>query len=443
MKKLTLVSATLLLAACQQTPQVMVDKKETNQQPEAVKVETVVEVKEEVIAPKPLAPHEHEDVWQRIRSQLSIEVPDQPAVEKWKKYYLSHPRFMATISKRAEPYLHYIVTEIEKRNMPVELALLPIVESAYLPYGVSHKSAVGLWQFMPASAKRFDVRINKWFDGRRDVIESTNAALSYFEFFHDTFDEDWLNAVAAFNSGEGRVGRAIARNKKAGKKTDFWSLKLPLETNNFVPKLLAIADILKHHESLNYEFTPIANKPAIDFVAINNQLDLELAAKWSDVDINRLQQLNPGLNFLVTMPNQQHQVVMPADKAQLLRDKLAQTDPKEWMRWLEYKVRSGDSLSRIAAQHDSKVSEIKAANDLSSNRIYIGQTLAIPLVDFDKSMWRSATKKGRKVIHTVKSGDNLWDISRAYKVSVKDIVRWNRISAGSILKLKQKLTIIQ
>lgn len=441
MKKLTLVGAAFILVACQQTPQQVVAPNEKNTVDEPVVIETPAPVA--ITQPKAIAPHEHEDVWQRIRSQLSIEVPDQPAVKKWKKYYLSHPRFMATISKRAEPYLHYIVEEIEKRNMPLELALLPIVESAYLPYGVSHKSAVGLWQFMPASAKRFDVRINKWFDGRRDVIESTHAALSYFEFFHDTFDEDWLNAVAAFNSGEGRVGRAIERNKKAGKGTDFWSLKLPLETNNFVPKLLAIADILKHHDSLNYEFTPIENKAVIDFVRVDNQLDLELAAQWSGVDINRLQQLNPGLNFLVTMPNQSHRLVMPANKAQTLRKTLSQTDPKNWMRWLEYRVQSGDSLSRIAVKHETKISEIKQANDLDSNTIYVGQTLTIPLVDFDKSMWRSATKKGRKVIHIVKSGDNLWDISRAYRVSVKDIVRWNSISAGSILKLKQKLTIIQ
>ena len=440
MKKLTFICAAFFLAACQQTPQ-QAALPETNEVIEPVVVETPPPVV--AIEPRVLAPHEHEDVWQRIRSQLTIEVPDQPAVKKWKKYYLSHPRFMATISKRAEPYLHYIVEEIEKRNMPLELALLPIVESAYLPYGVSHKSAVGLWQFMPASAKRFDVRINKWFDGRRDVIESTNAALSYFEFFHDTFDEDWLNAVAAFNSGEGRVGRAIQRNKKAGKGTDFWSLKLPSETNDFVPKLLAIADILKHHESLDYEFTPIKNKAAVEFVSVDNQLDLELAAQWSGIDVNRLQQLNPGLNFLVTMPNQSHQLVVPADKAQTLRKKLSQTDPKNWMRWLEYRVKSGDSLSRIASKHDTKINEIKQANDLNSNRIYIGQTLTIPLVDFDKSMWLSSTKKGRKVVHTVKSGDNLWDIGRAYKVSVKDIVRWNRISAGSILKLKQKLTIIQ
>ena len=161
MKKLTLVCVAFVLAACQQTPQ----QKAPPEINEVIKP-AVVETPPPVVAikPKVLAPHEHEDVWQRIRSQLSIEVPNQPAVKKWKKYYLSHPRFMATISKRAEPYLHYIVEEIEKRNMPLELALLPIVESAYLPYGVSHKSAVGLWQFMPASAKRFDVRINKWFD---------------------------------------------------------------------------------------------------------------------------------------------------------------------------------------------------------------------------------------------------------------------------------------
>lgn len=441
MKKLTLVCAALLVTACQQTPvPENVLTKDTNQ-PEAPTVVESVKKMEDV-PPVVIAPHEHDDVWERIRSQLSITIPVQPAVAKWKKYYLSHPRFMATISKRAQPYLLYIVEEIEKRNMPVELALLPIVESAYLPYGVSHKRAVGLWQFMPVSAKRFDVKMNKWYDGRRDVIESTRAALDYFEFFHSTFDQDWLNAVAAFNSGEGRVGRAIKRNQKAGKGTDFWSLTLPSETNDFVPKLLAIADILKNSKALKYEFTPIDNKPALDFVTIEHQLDLELAAQWSGVDIGVLQQVNPGLNYLVTMPNQTYQLAVPFESGVNLRKKLASTPQKNWMRWLDYRVKSGDSLSRIAARYEAKTSDIKAVNELSSNTIYIGQTLTIPLVDYDKSTWRSATKKGKRVIHTVKSGDNLWDISRSYKVTVKDLVRWNKIAVGSLLKLKQKLIIV-
>lgn len=441
MKKLTLVCAVFLITACQQTPKLAhpaIEK--TNLSLEKATIEVVKKV--EVITPKIIAPHEYDDVWERIRKQLSIAIPKQPAIEKWKKYYLSHPRFMATISKRAQPYLLYIVEEIEKRNMPVELALLPIVESAYLPYGVSHKRAVGLWQFMPVSAKRFDVKMNKWYDGRRDVIESTRAALDYFEFFHSTFDQDWLNAVAAFNSGEGRVGRAIKRNLKIGKSGDFWSLKLPSETNDFVPKLLAIADILKNSRSLNYEFTPIENKPALDFVTIKHQLDLELAAQWSGVDIGVLQQVNPGLNYLVTMPNQTYQLAVPFDSAPNLRAKLASTPSKHWMRWLDYRVKSGDSLSAIAAKYDTKTNDIKAVNDLTANTIYIGQILTIPLIDYDKSTWRSATNKGRKIIHTVKSGDNLWDISRSYKVTVKDLVRWNKIATGSLLKLKQKLVIV-
>lgn len=245
-KKCLVLFVLLSITACQQTPEVNNAELVTNDHlatPNAI-AQSLMSSAEPLIS----TPIVHDDIWQRIRSQLSITVPDNKEVAKWRKYYLRHPNFMVTISERAEPFLYYIVEEIERRNMPIELALLPIVESSYLPYGVSNQSAAGLWQFMPVAAKRFNLERNWWYDGRRDVVSSTNAALDYFQFFHRTLGQDWLNAVAAFNSGEGRVGRAIAKNKRANKPYDFWSLDLPRETTAYVPKLLAIIDILQLQE---------------------------------------------------------------------------------------------------------------------------------------------------------------------------------------------------
>ena len=436
---LGLIVCLFTLTACQQTPTVTeqpaaVPKKSTIATPEPEPV--VADVK------KTLLPHEHKDVWQRIRSQLSIEVPDNEEVAKWRKYYLSHPKFMVTIAERAEPFLFYIVEEIERREMPVELALLPIVESSYLPGGVSHKSAVGLWQFMTVSARRFDIKQNWWYDGRRDIVESTRGALDYFEFFHDTFDEDWLNAIAAFNSGEGRVGRAIRRNKKAGRPTDFWSLKLPKETTNFVPKLLAISDILMHAQEYNYTFTPIENRPAVAIVDIKGQLDITVAANWADIDSKTLRALNPGLKRWATDPDNGYQLLLPVEAAQKFEQQLAATDAKDWLRWHRFTVESGDSLSEIGYRYGISVADIKKYNQLTSNLIRVGQSLAVPVAYHD-GIPLERTKDGlTKLVHTVKRGDNLWDISRKYNVKIQDIRRWNNLSRNSLLQPKQKLAIL-
>ncbi len=438
MKKIAILTFALCLTACQQTPVTQMPPHIVKQSPDTPRVEeqkpTSTVTAKTVIT--------YDDVWQRIRSQLTIKVPDEVAVAKWRKYYLSHPNFMITISERAKPFLYYIVEEIEKRNMPLELALLPIVESAYLPYGVSNKRAAGLWQFMPVSAKRFDLEQNWWYDGRRDIVESTRAALDYFQFFYRTFDQDWLNAIAAFNSGEGRVGRAIKKNKKLGLPTDFWSLKLPSETVDFVPKLLAIADILQHSTELNYTFSPIKNSPAVEIVNLESQLDLTLAAKWANTTPEKLLQLNPGLNRWATAPDMSYQLLLPAEVAASFKNKLASTNKAEWLQWHRYTVKAGDSLSKIAVLHTTNVAEIKKLNHLKSNNIRIGKVLIVPLSKNTIHPWQIANNTPKKLIYTVKSGDNLWNISRKYNVKIKDIARWNKLSTKSLLKPKQKLKLM-
>lgn len=442
-KKCLLIFVLLSITACQQTPQYNSDKSVTNENIAtssaiAAAIESSVTPESMQTEPTPVV---YDDVWQRIRSQLTMVVPNNKEVKKWRNYYLRHPNFMVTISERAEPFLYYIVEEIERRNMPIELALLPIVESAYLPYGVSHKSAAGLWQFMPVAAKRFNLTRNWWYDGRRDIVTSTNAALDYFQFFHRTLGQDWLNAVAAFNSGEGRVGRAIAKNKRANKTYDFWSLDLPKETTAYVPKLLAIIDILQRADELNYVFTPIKNSPAIAAITLDSQLDITLAAKWSNIEPKELLRLNPGLNRGVTPPDTKHKLLVPLASAEMLNEKLAKTKPKDWLRWQRYTVKSGDTLSEISAKHTVKVAAIKQLNQLNSNNIRIGQTLVLPLTDNIINLSDFNRLGTKRRYHVVKSGDNLWNLSRKYKVKVQDLVRWNKLASNGYLQPKQKLKV--
>lgn len=431
--------AVFLITGCQQVPKSLDTATQLkNVTPDRELVNSIEEKQPHAAT---LAPIVYKDIWQRIRSQLTMVVPDNKEVAKWRNYYLRHPNFMVTISERAEPFLYYIVEEIERRNMPIELALLPIVESAYLPYGVSHKSAAGLWQFMPVAAKRFNLTRNWWYDGRRDIVTSTDAALDYFQFFHRTLGQDWLNAVAAFNSGEGRVGRAIAKNKRAKKAYDFWSLDLPAETTAYVPKLLAIVDILQRADELNYVFSPIKNAPAVTTIALKSQLDITLAAKWANIEAKELIRLNPGLNRGVTPPDDNYQLLVPIASAVSLQNKLASTKQKEWLRWHQYTVKSGDTLSEISAKHSVKVAAIKQLNQLASNNIRIGQTLVLPLTSHVLDLSEFTRYGTKRRYHVVKSGDNLWDISRKYKVKVQDLVRWNKLSGNSLLQPKQKLKV--
>jgi len=390
-----------------------------------------------------------DDVWERIRYQLSINVPQNRPVVTERNYYAKHQRYLDRISKRAEPYLHFIVEEVEKREMPIEIALLPIVESAFDPFGYSHRTASGIWQFMPQTGERFDLKQNWWYDGRRDIVQSTRAALDYLSYLHKTLEGDWLNAIAAYNSGEGRLMRAIKKNRKKHLPTDFWSLDLPRETTAYVPKLLALADLLKRSDEFNVTWKPIINAQVVEVVDVGSQIDLALAAEMADMTLTELYRLNPGFNRWATDPNGPHSLLLPIDKAQQFSEKLANTDIKNRLRWQRYVVKSGDSLSVIAKKFTTSTSAIRSLNKLDSNTIRIGQELLVPLTDgainsehLPKQMRMAANKTSRtKLSHTVKSGDTLWDISREYDVTMDELAKWNKLKKSTVLRLNQKLTV--
>ena len=400
-----------------------------------------------------VSPPVYKNLWLKLAEDFSFDVPDNENIAKYRDYYLSHPKYLEQVSKRAEPFLYLIVEKIEAKHLPLELALLPIVESAFDPFAYSSSSASGLWQFMPVTGKRFGLKQNWWYDGRRDVFASTEAALSYMIYLHDFLDNDWLHAIAAYNSGEGRVQNSVRKNKRANKEYDFWNLSLPKETQNYVPKLLALVDILRNHEQYNVTLPVIPNKQVLTYVDTGSQVDLAYAAKLANLSVAEIQLLNPAFNHWATSPEGPYKLLVPTRIAEQFTAELAKTSPENLIRWDRYKVRSGDSLSVIAKRMGTTTQVLEQINNLDNSLIRVGQPLLIPVASKGhenelyaqaKRFQDPATEKGqnkRKIQYQVVDGDSLWDISRRYNVTYQDIAKWNKISTRKTLRPGQKLTI--
>ncbi|AZQ84645.1 LysM peptidoglycan-binding domain-containing protein [Colwellia sp. Arc7-635] len=394
------------------------------------------------------------DVWQRIRSNLELSIPDNPRIASQRAWFLKHPSYLNRVAKRAEPFLYYIVEALEANNIPVEIALLPIVESAFDPFAYSHGRASGMWQFVPGTGKRFGMKQNWWYDGRRDVVASTEGAIQYLQYLHKFFDGDWMLALAAYNSGEGRVRRAVRSNKKKNLPTDFWSLDLPKETRDYVPKLLALADIVKRSDEFKIKLLKIDNNSVISRVDIGSQLDLAKAAQLAKLTLTELQRLNPGFNRWATDPDGPHYLLLPNHKIADFKTGLAKLSKKERLAWQRYQIKSGDSLGKIAQKFNTEIALIKQVNNVKGNQIRAGKFLLIPvatasldsyLLSQNQRLAKTQNKvvAGEKRIHIVKSGDTLWDLSRSYKVSTRSIAKWNGMAPRDTIKPGQKLVIWQ
>jgi membrane-bound lytic murein transglycosylase D len=398
------------------------------------------------------APIQITDSWDRVRKGFTFAVPDKKRVTNQKNWYLRHPSYMKRVSKRAEPFLYYIIEELEKAGMPTELALLPIVESAFDPFAYSHGRAAGMWQFIPGTGKSFGMKQTWWYDGRRDVIASTAGAIKYLQRLHEMFDGDWLHALAAYNSGEGRVMRSIRKNKRLGKATDFWSLDLPRETRAYVPKLLALADILANKESYAFEWPTISNQQVIDIVDVGSQIDLAVAAKKAGLTTKELHALNPGYNRWATDPDGPHRLVVPRRLADEFISALSETDKKDRLNWVRHKVKSGESLGLIANKYNTTIDVIQNINGMKNNVIYANDFLLVPIalksmeeysLSANQRLARTqAEKKGAyQLTHKIKSGDTFWDLSRSYKVSIRELAKWNGMAPRDPLKPGKELVV--
>jgi len=416
--------------------------------------------------PKSLARRNYQDngdVWERIRYSMDMPIPDEQLVNQYRQWYIDNPQHLESISQRAKPFLYLIVQEFEHRDLPIELALLPMVESSFNPFAYSSADASGLWQFTSPMASHFGLQMNWWYDGRRDVPAATSAALDMLEYLYKKTD-NWLYALAAYNAGEGRLREAIRYNEARGLSTDFWSLPLPKETRQYVPQLLAIADVIKNAQRYGIALKTIPNKPLVEVIDVGSQIDISVAAELANMPIARLQNLNPGFNRWATSPDGPHQLIVPVSKVNEFKKALADTDISARMKWSKYQIKPGDSMSAIAKRYQTTVSKIQQMNDINSDKIVAGQFLFMPHIrtptieevalvsaqpthilspiqtaSHKPTVMLNASKPQAKGHHTVKVGDTLWSIAKVYKVSVDQITSWNnmtdkdRLSVGKTL----------
>ncbi len=266
-----------------------------------------------------LHPADYSDLFDRMRAGFKLPAADHTAIDRELEWYAGNPDYLGRAFSRADLYLYHIVTELEARGMPLELALLPVVESAFEPYAYSRSSASGLWQFIPGTGSRYNLKQDWWYDGRRDVIESTRAALDYLQALNTEFNGDWLLAIAAYNCGEMNVERAVARNQAAGLPTDFWNLKLPAETRAYVPKLLAMGRVVAHPENYGLSFNKIPNQPYFAKVDTKGQISMHVAAEIAGLSDAELYELNPAFHRWATDPAGPYSLLVPADTAEAFR----------------------------------------------------------------------------------------------------------------------------
>lgn len=321
------------------------------------------------------------EIWARIRTGFDFPEAKPDVVRRYIDEYVKHPHLFEAMLKRGEPYLFHILNRVEQDGMPAELALLPLIESAFDPFATSPAGAAGIWQFMPDTAADAGLHQDGWYDGRRDVIASTEAALDYLVTLHKRFDGDWLLALAAYNAGGARVQRAIRHNRDRGKPVDFWSLALPAETRDYVPRLIALRKIIENPHDYNISLPHLSDSRYFSTVEIQGQLELKVAARLCGVSLQELQRLNPGYGLSITPPGRTHTLLVPRSAAPLFRMRIAHLPQDQRVQSIRHRIRLGDNLSTIAQHYRTTVSVLRKANRLNGSKIIAGDLLIIPVAD--------------------------------------------------------------
>ena len=363
---------------------------------------------------------------------------DDPLVAKWEQWYVARPDYVARMIDRSRRYLYYIVVEVEKRGMPLEVALLPMVESAFNPNAVSVARASGIWQFMPATGTHYGLKQNFWFDSRRDVVAATGSALNYLQKLHGDFD-DWQLALAGYNWGEGNVARAVAKNQKLGLPADYANLKMPDETRNYLPKLQALKNIVRDPEKYSIDLSDIPDAPYFAVIRMDRKIDVKVAAQLAEMPVDEFLYLNPQHNRPVIAGADDYTILLPIDKAELFAAKLQLTN-QPLVSWQAYRVRNGETLAQIAAKYGLEVEALRAVNGIGSKaKVPTGHTLLVPTqgpaeaaADTLSTAVFTTVPQGRTFYYRMQRGDTLAGIASRYAVSPADIKRWNGLTQDSV-----------
>ena len=363
------------------------------------------------------------DLWKIIAENQAINVDENPRIQSHVDWISERPDYLA------------------------------IVESDYYPFSYSHGTATGIWQFIPSTGRMYGLDEDWWHEDRRDVLASTKAAVQYLKDLNQMFDGDWLLSIAAYNAGPGRVQRAIDNNIKQGKKIDYWSLDLPKETEKYVPKLLAVAKVLKDPDRFNQKLTMIENKPYLEPVKLQSQFDLALIAQWTNLSIDEIYSFNPGLKRWATPETLPYTILLPVDVVDDFIETLSNQKNRPKVSWTRYKVKEGDSLSVIAQNFNTTINQIQSVNDIKGNLIRASSYLIVPLAREKEGYYSlsetqreksrlNATKNSEKLIYKVVSGDSLWKISNDFSVTINELVRWNKIAPKAPLQIGKELVIL-
>jgi membrane-bound lytic murein transglycosylase D len=395
------------------------------------------------------------DLLDRVRAGMALGDFHQARIDREADWFASQPEFIERTFTRAAPYMHYIVNEVEARGMPMELALLPVIESAFQPYAYSRARATGLWQFMSGTGGRFGLKQDYWYDGRRDVVAATQAALDYLDYLHDMFDGDWLLAVAAYNCGEGTVARAVRNNEAAGRPTDFWNLKLPKETRAYVPRLLAMSRIVANPEQYGLAIEGMSDEPYFIRVETGGQISMEVGAQLAGISTEDLYSLNPAFHRWATDPTGPHYLLVPAEAADGFQQSLLLLTADQRLRVERYTVRKGDTVNGVAARFGTTADYMREMNGLAAttNSLQAGSELRVPsaikalppqvlqaAARFDKP-GRSRHSHNVRAVHVVRRGDSLWSIAKRHNMDVMALANLNHIDPTDTLKAGQHLQL--
>jgi membrane-bound lytic murein transglycosylase D len=413
-----------------------------------VSSERPVELKPKTV----LGLQEQTDIWDRIRRGFAMPDLDNHLVRNREQWYASRPDYMLRMTERSRPYLFHIVEELERRKMPMELALLPFIESAFNPQAVSSAKAAGMWQFMPATGKYFDLKQNLFRDERRDVLESTRAALDYLQKLYNLFG-DWHLALAAYNWGEGSVGRALARNKGQGLPLTYSDLRMPDETRYYVPKLQAVKNIVAQPEAFNTELPLIQNHPFFKSVAIERDIDVAMAAKLANVSLEDFKALNPAMNRPVILAAGTPHILLPWDNASVFESNLQARPDRRLSSWTAWQAPRTMRAEEVAQQVGMSADQLRSVNGIPARMLVkAGSTLLVQRQGkLDNDVTEHLADNGhlllapevvlRKILVKARAGDTLLRLASRHGVSAASVADWNRLKTNATLTNGQKLTI--
>ena len=394
----------------------------------------LVGVVAEVIAEPPPA-----DIWDRIRAGYSMEDLDDPLVAKWEKYYADRPEYMARIVERSSKYMFYIVTELERRGMPLEIALLPMIESAFNPVANSSAKAAGIWQFIPSTGVNYGMKQDWWSDSRRDIVQATNGALDYLGKLHGMFG-DWQLALASYNWGEGSVGRGVQKAKARGKDGTYLTLDMPAETRNYLPKLQAVKNIIRNPAAFGITIATVPNEPYFKTITLAHGIDLKRAAQLAEMTEADFVALNPAHNRPVIGGRSEYQVLLPADKADSFLARL-ESNEKPRVSWMAYRTRTGDRMEALAERFGTSVAALKSVNGIRSvaPSLPAGYHLLVPtdgpsedaLGSIQNAVFTKFPEYVAPRVHKVRRGENFASIAKHYGVKPATLAQWNRMGKPS------------